>query len=340
MRILIVRLGAFGDIIHTLPLAADLHAAGHEVAWLCEDRWAEIIDGSPAIAEILTLPRRSLRDKSLPLAVRWRLVRQRVQALRAGEFDLVIDAQGLAKSAIWAARSGVRRRVGHQRGRAREGSWLLPARRVPASATHVIDQQRALGLGVPGSQACGGWRFPLPAWDSERNRMHHWLGERGLRRPVVINVGAGWPTKVWPAQRQTELAELLINRGSEVVVAWGNAAERSVAEGIVDAVPHAVLAPQTSIPELGGLLANSAALVSGDTGPLHLALALGTPAVGLFGPVPAERNGPRGRGYRCLQAPGARWERRDVSKVDMSAITAGQVADALTTICSEDPRRD
>ena len=96
-----------------------------------------------------------------------------------------------------------------------------------------------------------------------------------------------------------------------------------------------MLAPPTTIPQLAGLIARAAVFVSGDTGPLHLSLALGTPAVGLFGPVPAERNGPRGRGYRTLQAPGAAWERRDVAKVDMGAIAADAVIAAARSAVDE-----
>ena len=141
----------------------------------------------------------------------------------------------------------------------------------------------------------------------------------------MLNVGAGWPTKVWPQERQIEFATNLRARGIPLVLVWGSPAERSVAETVLDAADHGSLAPATTIPQLAGLLAHAAVVVSGDTGPLHLALALGIPAVGLFGPVPAERNGPCGAGYRTLQAPGAAWERRDLSKVDMAAIQAAQV---------------
>jgi heptosyltransferase-1 len=130
-------------------------------------------------------------------------------------------------------------------------------------------------------------------------------------------------------------ARLLRGRGIPLVVVWGSAAERTVAEQVVDGADHGILAPPTSIPQLAGLLSHAAVVVSGDTGPLHLALALGTPAVGLFGPVPAERNGPQGRGYRTLQAPGAAWERKDVSKVDMGAISEAAVLEAALTARDE-----
>jgi ADP-heptose:LPS heptosyltransferase len=127
---------------------------------------------------------------------------------------------------------------------------------------------------------------------------------------------------VWPQERQTAFAQLCATRGLPLVLVWGSPAERQLAEAIVAACPATRMAPTTSIPQLAGLIAQARVLVSGDTGPLHLGLALGVPAVGLFGPVPATRNGPRGRQYRTLQAPGAAWERKDVSRVDMGAISA------------------
>jgi heptosyltransferase-1 len=319
MRVAIVRLGAFGDIIHTLPLAADLAAAGHTVGWLCEDRWACLIDGSPAVARIHRWPRKALRSAGL-----WRcgpLLRPLARELRAAGYDAVIDAQGLAKSALATLLSGAPRRIAHARPRARELTWLVPAERTPCSAVHVIDQQRALGGPLGGG--AGPWRFPLPAWTGERERMARWLAERGLARSWMLNVGAGWPTKVWPLARQQAFAAACQDQGIPLVVVWGGPEERQVAEQVV--VHGGILAPPTTLPELAGLLAGAGIVVSGDTGPLHLALAVGVPAVGLFGPVPAERNGPKGLGYRCLQAPGAAWERRDVSKVDMGAITVEQV---------------
>jgi heptosyltransferase-1 len=319
MRVAIIRLGAFGDIVHTLPLAADLHAAGHEIGWVCEDRWACLLDGSPVVARLHRWPRNALRQAGL-----WRaptLLRPLARDLRAQGYDAVIDAQGLAKSGLVALMSGAVRRIAHAPPRARELTWLIPAERTPCNAVHVIDQQRALG--GPLGMGHGPWRFPLPPWLPERARMDAWLQAQGLRHPWMLNVGAGWPTKVWPLARQQAFAAACRERGVPLVVVWGGPDERAVAEQVV--AHGGVLAPPTTLPELAGLLARAAVVVSGDTGPLHMALAVGTPAVGLFGPVPAERNGPRGAGYRCLQAPGAAWERRDVSKVDMGAIGVEQV---------------
>lgn len=320
MRVLIVRLGAFGDLVHTLPLAGDLAAAGHQVDWLCEDRWSCVLEGSPAIQRIHRLPRRLLR--SAPAPQRVRAVLRLVRAIRGEAYDVVVDAHGLAKSALFSALSGGARRIAHAPPRARELSWLAADRTVPPEAVHVVDQQRHLAsaLGVAAQPGCP---YPLPAWAAERAWAAAWLAERGLGGAWMLNVGAGWPTKVWPHERMAAFARLCAGR--PFVLLWGSPAERQAAEAVAREAAGAVLAPDTTIPQLAGLLAQAAVLVSGDTGPLHLARALGTPAVGLFGPVPMQRNGPQGPRWRNLQAPGAAWERRDVSKVAMGEIGAAAV---------------
>lgn len=322
MRVLIVRLGAFGDIVHTLPLAADLAAAGVAVSWLCEDRWACLLEGSPAVGRLHRLPRRLLR--TAPLPVRAAAILRLLRELRAEAYDAVIDAQGLAKSAAWAAACGALARIAHAPPRGREGSWLLAGAAVPPVHRHVVDQQRHLAsaLAVPGA---GPERYPLPAWQQERAWAAGWLAAADLPRPWMLNVGAGWPTKVWPEERLAAFARACPD---PPLLLWGTPAEREVALRVA-AAGAGIPAPDTTIPQLAGLLAHAAVLVSGDTGPLHLARALGTPAVGLFGPVPMQRNGPRGPAWRNLQAPGAAWERRDVSKVDMGAIGVAAVLAAV-----------
>ena len=329
MRALIVRLGAFGDILHTLPLAADLTAAGWTVDWVCEDRWAPVVAG--AATTIHTLPRRALRDRARPWWDRARLLGKALAELRQGH-DAVIDAQGLAKSAAVALAARGDRLIGHARGRARECAWLAAGVQVPTVHVHVIDQQRRLALPLTGREPAGPWRFPLPAWQAERAWAAAWLATQGTERPWILNVGAGWPTKVWPAERQTEFARTVCASGRRLLLAWGSHGEHAAAAAVAAAVPGTLLAPETSIPQLAGLLAAAPVVVSGDTGPLHLARALDVPAIGLFGPVPAARNGPQGSRWKNLQAPGDAWERRDVSRVDMGAITADQVMAAAESV--------
>jgi heptosyltransferase-1 len=334
MRVLVVRLGAFGDIIHTLPLAADLRARGHQVGWLAEDRWQGLLAGCPAIDQLLLLPRSAVRRGSL--TTRLAALAASIRAMRAQGYDVAIDGQGLAKSAFLAAASAAPIRVGHAPPTARELSWLLVRRQVATRAVHVIDQQRDLACGL-GEPPAGPWRFPLPAWAAERAWGRAASAVAGAS-PWMFNVGAGWPTKVWPMERQVELVRAVNARAVPLLLLWGSPAERAAAERLRELAGGGLLAPPTTIPQLAGLMAQAAVVISGDTGPLHLAFALGVRCVGLFGPVPALRNGPRGDGCRSLQAPAAPWERRDLSKVDMGAITVAQVLAAVDAVLAEQPR--
>ncbi|MEK7413192.1 MAG: glycosyltransferase family 9 protein [Planctomycetota bacterium] len=310
-------------------MAADLHRAGHMVAWLCEDRWACILEGSSVISRIHRLPRRTVRQGAWLHRVR--AISGLTRELRHEAYDVVIDAQGLAKSAVLAYLAGAGERLGHDRPRAREGSWLVTHRRIASAAVHVIDQQRDLGR-LLGITPADDWSFPLPAWLAERQWAAEWLIGQGMERSWMINVGAGWPTKVWPEPRLAECARLARAAGHRVMLLWGSTAEREVAERVAHSAGGVPLAPATTIPQLAGMLSRAAVLISGDTGPLHLARALGTPAIGLFGPVPMERNGPRGLLWRNFQAPGAAWERQDVSRVDMGAIEPAVVVSAATDV--------
>ena len=314
MRVLLIRLGAFGDIIHTLPLLHDLHQAGHEVHWLCESRWAQVLDGNPLVHQIHGLSRRPQR------AERLRMGRQ----LRAIGFDVTIDAQGLAKSALWHALVKAPIRLGFRPPRAREGAHLLANRRLPALGVHVIDQQRSLGRGLH-IRAQGTPYFPLPAWTEEQDWADNWLAEQRLHLPVALNVGAGWPSKVWPKSYQIEWLQHAAQHGLRPLVIWGSPAEHDVANDLCAAEPAAVLAPYTTLPQLAALLRRAALLVSGDTGPLHLAAAVNCPTVGLFGPVPFERNGPRGEYHPNLQAKAPPWERKRAELVDWSELSSKRV---------------
>jgi heptosyltransferase-1 len=333
MRVLVVRLGAFGDILHTLPLAADLAGAGHAVGWLCEDRWAGMLQGSPALARIHQLPRRLVRSPT-PWIERLSALGRCLRELRSADYEVVIDAQGLAKSAFFAAACGARRRIGHAPPTAREGSWLISRERVATTAVQVIAQQRALGSAL-GVRAHGPAQFLLPPWEEERRWARTQLALLHLYQPWMLNVGAGWPTKVWPASHQVELVRQLALRRIQLLLLWGTSAEHQAALAVQAAAGYGQVAPSSSVTQLGGLLSHARMVISGDTGPLHLAFALGVPAVGLFGPVPAVRNGPYGAGYRSLQAPAAPWERRDLSKVDMGAITIAQVLAAAESCLAE-----
>ena len=283
---LIVRLGALGDIIHTLPMAAALRARYPDavIDWVVDERHQHVLDLVPILNRRIVL-----RTRSASLATRvnelWRtLVRQR--------YDIAIDAQGLLKSSAVARLSGAGRVLGFTSAHLRERSAgvFYTERHDPGDgAAHVIHKNLTLAgaLGADVSHI----RFPLdaPSGVSEET------GPRDAAHEgfVVLNPGAGWPNKQWPQARFSALARWLRDTaGLRSVVTWGPGDE-DLARAVVDGGGGAAeLSPPTTIPELAGVLQRACLVVAGDTGPAHLAGALGTPVVGLYGPTNPARNGP------------------------------------------------
>lgn len=328
--VLVVKLSAIGDVLHGIPVAVALRAAfpGARIGWTVEGRAAELLDGHPAIDSVIRLPRGWARR-----AGDWGRLRRDLRAFGA---DVAIDLQGLLKSAAVALLSGARIRVGHAD--AREGSWVAATHRVASAASHVVE--RNLALLAPLGVAPGIARFDMPHWPLPRARMERLVASLGAGpAPVILNPGAGWPSKVWPAERFAEVA-LRIARGQRrrVVVVWGGEAERRAAERI-SRDGGAVLAPPTSLQELAELFRLSSLVISSDTGPVHLAAAVGTPCVGLFGPVPAARNGPWGAGHVTVEPPPEDrppWRERKTDSRSMAAIGVDAVVDAAAAVLSRD----
>jgi ADP-heptose:LPS heptosyltransferase len=285
-RALIVRLSAVGDVVHTLPVAAALAGAGHAVVWAVQPAARPLVEHNPAVTTCVPIPpRRPFSPRAL-LAAR--------RALRDAEIAVALDLQGLWKSAAWARASGASRAIGFDLAARREPSsaiLLSELVALPAGIRHVIDKNLAL-LGALGLSAVGSREFPLPRRDGERAAIARALGELGVERPVLLHPGGGWASKLWPAERYGELAARLAARGLPTMVSWGPS-ERGLGERVV-AVSGGVakLAPAASLLELAALAEASRAIVAADTGPLHLACAVGTPAVALFGPTDPGRNGP------------------------------------------------
>lgn len=311
--IALVKLSSLGDVVHALPVAATLHARlpDARLTWIVESREAAVLQGHPAIDALVPIDtRRWRRARGIGdvAAVARAMARVR-RELRMTSFDVALDLQGLIKSGLITAATRAPLRIGFSAARCRERlGALFTNRRVdpPASARHVVDQYLALlgplGLTEPARD------FRLPVDDAAEARADEFLAARGLKagaRLVVLNAGAGRPDKRWPEARFRILAERLgEDAGADVLVVWGpgeEVAARRIAPG---APTRAIMGPPTNLYELIAFLRRASVLVAGDTGPLHLAAALGTPCVGLYGPTSALRNGPYGAGHRCLQAPG------------------------------------
>jgi lipopolysaccharide heptosyltransferase I len=330
VNVAIVKLSSLGDVVHALPVAVSLRAgiAGARITWIVEAREAEVLRGHEAIDGVLAVDTRRWRR------ARGRDVRRVVRdllalrhRLRAARFDAVLDLQGLLKSGLVTAMTRAPVRIGFTASRCREPlSALFTNRRVtPApAARHVVEQYLAL-LSVLGIEARRP-EFRIPVDPVAEARIEAFFAARGLKprdRVVVVNPGAGRPVKRWPPERFRELARRLREETSAAtVVVWGPG-EREVADAIAGGQPGVVLAPPTGVRELGALLRRANVVVASDTGPLHLAAALGTSCVGLYGPTRAERNGPYGPGHRALEGAGSA-----MASITVSAVLAA-VGDLL-----------
>jgi lipopolysaccharide heptosyltransferase I len=328
--IVIVKLSAIGDVLHGVPAAVALKRAfpAARIGWAVEGRAADALAGHPAIDHLFRLPRGWLKSPRTVLALRRRL--------RDFRPDVAIDMQGLLKSGFATWLSGAAMRIGFAKPVAREQAWLAYTHPIRPTATHVVDRNCDLlaALGVHVAHAA----FDMPHWPVSRLRMAQWIASLRLPRPpVIINPGAGWASKLWPVERFAAVARGLQRRhGQPVVVVWGGAAERAAAERIAaESCGAAVVAPDTSLQDLGELARLAALFISSDTGPLHLAAAVGTPCVGLFGPVPAARNGPYGPGHVCLEPPAAlrpKWDDRKHDTASMAGIGVDDVAAAADAL--------
>lgn len=290
MKLLIVRLSALGDAIHTLPLAENAARSGAEVGWVIEPALAGLLEGNPHVARVLLADTRGWRRRPL-LAETRRGVASLRAACRAFAPDLVLDVQGLFKSAVIARLAGAPV-AGFAFGARREplSAALCRVRVTPGpGARHVVDRNLALlsAAGIRTAVRAPDARYLLAAPRPEAEAFVAALPARY----AVLHPGAARADKTWGEERFARLAAALAERGVVPVVSWGPGDEAR-AEGLTGLAAGARRAPRLDLPGLARLCARARLFVGGDTGPLHLADAVGTPTLALFGPTDPERNGP------------------------------------------------
>ena len=282
--VLIVRLGALGDLVHALPAVAAIRAAWPEarIDWLVDGRYAELLELVPVVDRTIII---GARAGPSPLRV--------IRALRRARYDLAIDFQGLLKSAALARFAGARETAGFIPGQLREPlAGVFYTRRVPADDSgHVVRKNlslvEALGVGVREITS------PLKTTASPVPGQVRRLLEIGAGgRFAVINPGAGWPNKQWPAGRYGAIAaHLRARHGMPSIVTWGPREQALAGEVAASSDGAAKAAPSTSIADMVELARAAAIFIAGDTGPMQLAAAVDTPVVGIFGPTSPLRNG-------------------------------------------------
>lgn len=325
-RFLVVRLGSLGDIVHTLPAVHALRGKfpGARIDWLVEKKWRALLAGNPDVNDVILLDRST-----------WSGVSGCVRELRRRKYDCAIDFQGLYKSAALARLSGAPRRIGFAREflRERGARWFYTERVRPASG-HVVDQNLAIvqSLGAEKKEA----RFPFSIEDEAERAVRLQLEAQNMKTFFVLSPGGGWMSKCWPAEQYGHLHRRLTSlpafAGWRGVVNCGPG-ERKLAEavGLVAGDPEPLLL-STDLPQLMALLRRAEFFVGGDSGPLHLAVALGTPVVGLYGPTDPARNGPYSPAdivVRNARAEETTYKRDDAPAPSMLSITVDQVVAAV-----------
>jgi lipopolysaccharide heptosyltransferase I len=296
MRILIVKLGSIGDIVHTLPAVAAIRKAmpNSEISWVVERRSAEILRDNPLLDRLIEVDTKALR-RGLMSGETLRAPRQQLRQLRASAFDLALDFQGLLKSASIARLSGARRIFGFSRGSLREpASRVLLSKSVPTSKNlHVIRKNFALAsgaLGIAIPEAADDLEFPIGT-DSGHKAEALNAAAAGMRF-AVLNPGGGWPTKLWSAERFGRLAdELWSHYGLHSLVTHGPGETALAETALQSSQSGKARAVNVSLKGFYELAKRAEVYVGGDTGPTHLAIAAGAPIVGLFGPTEWWRNG-------------------------------------------------
>lgn len=301
-RILIVRLGAMGDIIHTLPAVAALREAfpHAKLGWIVEERWAELLC-------TLRCPRSGPRSPQRPLVDRihtvntsawrrslfspgsWQQWAVALSELRGVKYEIAIDLQGAVRSAVLASWSGAKIIYGDIQPR-ENASSMWYSRQVATRGTHVIEQMLSIVEAVVHKPArIVSAQFPVDP-DAE-GKINQLLGTRSDF--VILNPGAGWGAKQWPAERFGAVAKELAKNGLQSFVNFGPG-EEDLAGAVETASERTARRVNCSISELISLTRRASLFVGGDTGPMHLAAALGVPVVAVFGPTNPARNGPFG----------------------------------------------
>lgn len=323
---LVVRLGSLGDIVHTLPAVASLRDTfpAAKIDWVVEKKWAPFLELVTCIDGVIPLERSAVGYLAC------------IRRLRQMRYSCAVDFQGLYKSAVLAWCSGAPRRVGRDWESAREaGAPRLYTDRVRPSGRHIAEMNVSLAVHA-GAEEAPVMDFPLRVPVDQRAQVRATLVARKFGEFVVISPGGGWKSKCWPPERYGLLCAELWQKhglGAVINVGPGEGQLGHVVARNAGAALTMVVSPK--LVELAALLAQAKLVVGGDSGPLHLAAALGARTVALFGPTDPERNGPLPRGVvlRNASAHGAADKRgayqrgRDYSP-EMLSLTVGEVLDA------------
>jgi heptosyltransferase I len=341
-RLLVVRLGAMGDILHALPAVTALREAHPEWAidWVVEPIWSALLTAEPGTVRDTgaKFPKQPVVDRVHFAATRkWRRnVSARETRREIGEFrrvlkqeryDAVLDLQGAIRSALIGRMAKSRRYIGEAAPRESAAKWLF-TERITTRGVHVIEQDVELAQAIAGDELKP--VKPMLPFDPDAEEWADGLMAEGGNCPaVLINPGAGWGAKRWPVERYSDVARRLLNKGCRVFVNAGPG-EALLADEVVKRTGGGATALVGSVGKLLAMTRRVSLAIAGDTGPLHLACALGRPVVGIYGPTDPGRNGPFGTPFKVLRNPESRRDhtRRQEPEAGLLTITPDEVMEA------------
>jgi heptosyltransferase-1 len=336
---LVVRLGAMGDIIHTLPAVTALRNAfpDTKIGWVVEDRWAELLcardsarsgprsAARPLVDFVHTADTKAWRKSLLSRETRRQISKVRHE-IRDRKYEIAVDFQGAMKSAVITRMSGARMIFGMADPR-EAPARIFYNRRVATTGAHVIEQYHSLAEAVAGRQLAT-TKIGFPRDDDAKSAITKKLSEIG-ENFILINPGAGWGAKQWPAEHYGEVARELAKAGLAPLINFGPG-EKELALAVESASDGAARLISCTIGELIALTRRAKLFIGGDTGPLHLAAALGVPVVAIFGPTDPARNGPYGTRSTVLRNPDSRTSLSHTNQPDpgLLQITTNEVVAA------------
>ncbi len=335
---MVVRLGAMGDVLHAMPAVAALRARLPEchIGWVIEPRWVPLLranggaPGTPAMPLVDAVHTANARGWARqPLAPStWSAMRGLRRELQTERYELAIDLQGAVRSAMIGRVSGAEL-VGEAEPRERPARWFFH-RRVPTEGVHVIEQAAEVIAEATGLTLSPVFP-PLPLDCAAEARVANMLP--ASEPLVVLHPGAGWGAKRWPVARYGALAAALNAQGYSVIVNRAPG-EEQLADEVVRESGGAAVAVTMDLADLIAMTRRSVLAIGGDTGPLHLACALGKPVVGIYGPTDPARNGPWGVPFRVLRHPESRRDhsRRSAPEAGLLTIEPDEVLAAANEL--------
>jgi len=347
MKILIVKLSAIGDVIHTLPSlnAIRKHYPNAHITWLVEKAASSLVVGHEALNRVIISKRKQwIKKKFGPSCLNnIKEAHQFIKELRDTEYDLIIDFHGLLKSSVLIALARGKRKIGFDKGMEHmEHSYIFLNERIPAvnMDNHALLRSLMLinAIGINSKEI----EYMIPVSDHTRILTDELLGCHGIKDPgifVAMNPVAKWETKLWDNRKFALLADRLIEKYNACVIFTGSQSDKSTIKDIMSFMSKKAvnLAGETTLKTLAAIYKKTKLLISTDTGPMHMAAAVGTPVIALFGPTASWRTGPFGSKHKILRS-GLNCSpcfKRQCSTIDcMKQISVKQVMDTVNSILS------